>query len=163
MSITRRAFAFAAVATIAGLASVGSGIATAPDALARKPQINTIGSPGIAIKGFDPVAYFTVGKPVKGSKAFETKHKGATWRFSSAENKAAFEANPAKYEPAYGGYCAYGTAQGYLVKIEGNAWAIRDGKLYLNYDTGVQRRWAKKPASYIATANKKWPGLVGKK
>jgi len=153
MSITRRVFAFAAVAAIAGFASVASGVATAPDALARKPQINTIGSPGIAIKGFDPVAYFTVGKPVKGSNAFETEYKGATWRFSSAENKAAFEANPAKYEPA----------QGYLVKIEGNAWAIRDGKLYLNYDTGVQRRWAKKPASYIATANKKWPGLVGKK
>ncbi|MEO1694843.1 MAG: YHS domain-containing (seleno)protein, partial [Pseudomonadota bacterium] len=128
-------------------------------AVAAKPQINTIGSPGVAIKGFDPVAYFTVGKPTKGSREFTSKHKGATWRFASAENKALFDANPAKYEPAYGGYCAYGVAQGALVKIEGNAWAIRGGKLYLNYNRSVQARWSKRPAAYIKTANAKYPSL----
>ena len=113
----------------------------------------------MAIKGFDPVAYFVSGGPKRGKKEFSLRHAGVEWRFASAENRALFEANPAKYKPAYGGYCAYGVAQGYKVKIEGNAWAIRGGKLYLNYDKGVQRRWNKKPASYIRTANKKWPRL----
>ncbi len=134
----------------------------ADPALAAKPRINTIGSPGVAIKGFDPVAYFTVGKPTKGSKEHELTHKGAKWRFASAENKALFEANPAKYEPAYGGYCAYGVAQGSLVKIEGNSWAIRNGKLYLNYNRSVQKRWARSPASYIKQANRKFSRLLKK-
>ena len=131
------------------------------EAKAAKPLINQIGSKGTAIKGFDPVAYFTVGKPTKGSSEHTSKYKGATWKFASAENKSLFDENPEKYVPAYGGYCAYGVAQGYLVKIEGNAWAIRGGKLYLNYDRGVQKRWSKKPGSYIKTANTKWPKLIG--
>ena len=131
------------------------------DAVA-KPRINTIGLRGVALKGYDAVAYFTTRKPTRGSKRFSLKHAGAEWRFASAENKAAFAANPAKYVPAYGGYCAYGVAQGYLVKIEPTAWAIRGGKLYLNYNRSIQRTWSKKPASYIAIANKKWPRLLAK-
>lgn len=149
---------------VAGAVLIGAafaGVTTSADrAMAGKPKINTIGSPGIAIKGFDPVSYFTVGKPTKGKAEFTSKHKGATWRFASAENKALFDANPAKYEPAYGGYCAYGVAQGYLVKIEGDSWAIRDGKLFLNYNRSVQKTWSKKPNTYIRTADKKWPSLV---
>lgn len=132
-----------------------------PQVLA-KPRINTIGLSGVAIKGYDPVAYFTKGAPAKGSKEFSVRHAGVEWRFSSAANKALFEADPAKYMPAYGGYCAYGVSQGYLVKIEPDAWAIRDGRLYLNYDRSIQRRWSKKPAGYIETADRKWPGLVAK-
>jgi YHS domain-containing protein len=135
---------------------------TGAEARSKKP-INTIGLSGVAIKGYDPVAYFTKGAPARGSKQFSLKHQGAEWRFASAENKALFVANPDKYVPAYGGYCAYGVAQGYLVKIEPDAWAIRNGKLYLNYDSGVQRTWAKKPVQYISKANQKWPGLIGKK
>ena len=127
-----------------------------------KPRINTLGLRGVAIKGYDPVAYFRKRAPVRGSKTYSLKHAGVEWRFSSAENKSAFAANPAKYMPAYGGYCAYGVSRGYLVKIEPNAWAIRGGKLYLNYDRSVQRTWAKRPGHYIATANKKWPRLIGK-
>ncbi len=135
-------------------------LASAP-ATAKSP-INTIGSPGIAIKGYDPVAYFEQGGPRKGLAKFSVMHKGVSWRFSSAENKAKFEADPTKYEPAYGGYCAYGVAQGYLVKIEANAWKIRDGKLYLNYDKSVQRLWDKKPAAYIERANAKFGKLISK-
>ncbi len=127
-----------------------------------KPRINTLGLRGVAIKGYDPVAYFRKGAPARGSKKFSLKHAGVEWRFSSAENKATFAANPAKYMPAYGGYCAYGVSRGYLVKIEPNAWAIRGGKLYLNYDRSVQRTWSRKPGTYIARANKKWPRLIGK-
>ena len=82
-----------------------------------KSRINTLGLRGVAIKGYDPVAYFTKGAPVRGSKTHSLKHAGVEWRFSSAENKTAFAANPAKYMPAYGGYCAYGVSRGYLVKI----------------------------------------------
>ncbi|MFY0610913.1 MAG: tat pathway signal sequence domain protein [Hyphomicrobiaceae bacterium] len=142
-------------------ASVGLFVVHAPDA-AAKPRINTIGLRGVAIKGYDPVAYFNKRAPTRGSKKYTVKHAGATWRFANAANKAAFAANPSKYVPAYGGYCAYGVSQGYLVKIEPTAWAIRGGKLYLNYDRSIQRRWSRKPASYIATANKKWPRLLAK-
>ncbi|MEM9029715.1 MAG: YHS domain-containing (seleno)protein [Pseudomonadota bacterium] len=157
---SRRALSAFALLTLTALVGA-SLVSTAADAKSKRP-INTIGSPGVAIKGFDPVAYFTVGKPTKGKRAHEVTYKGAKWRFASAENKAKFEANPAKYEPAYGGYCAYGVAQGYLVKIEGNAWAIRNGRLYLNYDRGIQRRWSKAPARYVKTANAKWPRLIRK-
>lgn len=145
------------------VAVMGAGMMSSEVQADAKGAINTLESDGnVAIKGFDPVAYFTEGKPTKGSADHSVEYKGATWHFASAENKALFEADPAKYEPAYGGYCAYGVAQGYLVKIEGDAWAIRDGKLYLNYDKGVQSTWAKAPASYVDTANAKWTKLAPK-
>lgn len=156
-TIFARAVRLAALVLLLGIASVGVGT----HAMAKE-AINTLGLKGVAIKGYDPVAYFVAGGPRKGKKEFSVTHAGAEWRFESAENKAAFEADPAKYVPAYGGFCAYGVAQGYLVKIEPDAWAIRDGKLYLNYDRGVQRKWNKKPDAYIQTANNKWPTLVDK-
>ena len=125
-----------------------------------KPAINTIGSPGLAIKGYDPVAYFDQGGPRVGLAKFTLQHAGVRWRFSSAANKAKFEQNPARYMPAYGGYCAYGVAQGYLVKIEPDAWAVRGGKLYLNYSRNVQRTWSKSPDAYIRKANVRWPKLI---
>lgn len=134
----------------------------AEPAFAGQSPVNTLDG-GVAIKGYDPVAYFSEGAPRQGKAAFSAQHGGATWYFASAENKARFEADPAKYTPAYGGYCAYGVAQGYLVKIEPDAWAIRDGKLYLNYDRSVQKTWSAKPAAYIQQADGEWPGLVAKK
>ncbi len=127
----------------------------------RSPSvINTLDSPaGAAIKGYDPVAYFTVGKPTRGTPAHAVTYSGATWLFASAENKTLFEKDPQKYVPAYGGYCAYGVSQGYLVKIEPDAWSIRNGRLYLNYDKSVQKQWEQKTNQYIATADKNWPSL----
>jgi YHS domain-containing protein len=123
--------------------------------------INTLGSPdGVAIRGYDPVAYFREGGPRPGKAEFSVSHGGALWRFANAENKAAFEAEPARYLPAYGGFCAYGTSRGYLVKIEPEAWSIVDGRLYLNYDLGVRKTWAAKPKSYIARADGNWPRLT---
>jgi len=122
--------------------------------------INTLGSPdGIAIRGYDPVAYFRESGPRLGKAEFSVSHGGATWRFANAENKAAFQAEPARYLPAYGGFCAYGTSRGYLVKIEPEAWSIVDGRLYLNYDLGVRKTWAGKPKTYIARADGNWPRL----
>ncbi len=117
---------------------------------------------GAAIDGTDPVAYFTQAKPVAGSPDFTAEWKGATWRFASAENLAAFQANPEKYAPQYGGFCAWAVSQGYTAKIDPDAWKIVDDKLYLNYSTGVQRRWAGDIPGNIAKADANWPDLRAK-
>jgi YHS domain-containing protein len=116
-----------------------------------------------AIRGYDPVAYFTVGKPVMGKKDFVYSWKGADWYFSSSENRASFQASPEKYAPQYGGYCAYGTAKGYKAPIDPAAWTIVDNKLYLNYNKEVQDTWNKDQPGYITTADKNWPEVKKKK
>ena len=107
-----------------------------------------------AIKGYDPVAYFTQNKPVKGMPTISLEWQGATWHFASEENRQLFSENPEKYAPAYGGWCAYGWSQGYPAKVEPEAWTIVEGKLYLNYDQKVQRLWNEKQAVFIEAANK---------
>jgi YHS domain-containing protein len=106
-----------------------------------------------AIKGYDPVAYFTQKKPVKGQATLTHSWKGAVWHFSTEANRKAFVENPDKYAPAYGGYCAYGWSRGYGVKIEPEAWSIVNNKLYLNYDLDVRDDWNEKQAEYIQKAN----------
>ncbi len=112
-----------------------------------------------AINGTDPVAYFTEGRPVEGSSDFESEWNGATWLFASAENKAKFDADPEKYAPQYGGYCAWAVSQGYTASTVPEAWAIVDGKLYLNYSKGVQKRWETDIPDHIATGDQNWPGI----
>lgn len=115
---------------------------------------------GTALKGYDVVAYFTEGKPVKGSDAFELEWNGATWRFSSAANKNLFAKDPRKYAPQYGGFCAYGVSRGYTVGVDPAAWRIVDGKLYLNYNAEVQAEWVKDIPGYITKADRNWPKIV---
>jgi len=103
------------------------------------------------------VAYFTEGKPVKGSAQHTHQWNGATWRFASATNRDAFAASPEKYAPQYGGYCAYGVAGGYTVSTVPEAWSVVEGKLYLNYSRGVQDSWRKDTSGYIRKANANWP------
>ncbi len=104
------------------------------------------GSPRAAIKGYDTVAYFTEGKPVKGRAEFSTTYMDATWHFSSEQNLQLFITNPEKYAPQYGGYCAYAVSRNTTASIKPDIFNIHDGKLYLNYNAGVQRRWLKKNA-----------------
>ena len=115
---------------------------------------------GKAIKGYDPVAYFTEGKPVKGDGDYSLKWNGATWNFSSAENLRAFTDNPEQYAPQYGGYCAWAVSQGYTAKIDPDAWTVHDGKLYLNYSTGVRSQWLQDVPGNVAKGDKNWPGLL---
>lgn len=130
----------------------------APSARAEKPHNKTfLGS--LAIKGHDPVAYFTEGKPVKGAAEFTHKWKDVNWRFSSAANRDAFAAAPEKYAPQYGGYCAWAVSQGYTADIDPAAWRIVDGKLYLNYDKKVQEKWEKDIPGFIGKADTNWPKL----
>ena len=112
-----------------------------------------------ALRGFDPVAYHTVGAPVKGRAELSHDWNGATWRFASAANRDAFVADPSKYAPQFGGYCAYGTSQGYKVGTDPEAFAVVDGKLYLNYSRPVQVTWNKDRAAHIARAEQNWKEL----
>ena len=135
---------------------------------AAQPPVNTLknslfgGRTDTAINGYDPVAYFTVGKPVKGQDGLVTEWMGAKWKFSSQANLDLFKANPEKYAPQYGGYCAYGVTRGYLVKVEPDQFTVRDGKLYLNFDADVQSTWLKDPAGYIKDADNKYLALLKK-
>jgi YHS domain-containing protein len=146
------------VLALAALAFLSPLAARAQDA---QHPVNTLGAPAenVAIRGYDPVAYFRDGGPRHGKPEFAVQHDGATWWFAGAENKALFEADPEKYMPAFGGFCAYGTSRGYLVKIEPEAWSIVDGRLYLNYDLGVRDTWLKDAKGNIAKAKANWPRL----
>jgi len=114
---------------------------------------------GLALRGYDPVAYFTQGVPQRGSEAFTTQWSGAEWRFASEAHRDAFVAAPEDFAPQYGGYCAWAVSQGYTAPINPHAWAIVDGKLYLNATQRVQRRWARDPAGHIERADANWPEL----
>ena len=144
----RRILAGLALATALGL--------LAPSAEALDPVFSHRGK---AIRGYDPVAYFTEGRPLEGSGDYMAEWMGATWRFASAANRDAFEADPARYAPQYGGYCAWAVSQGYTASVDPAAWRIVGGKLYLNYSKSVQRRWEQDTAGNIAKGDRNWPGL----
>lgn len=125
---------------------------------AAKPQIFST-SAG-AIEGYDPVAYFIEGKPRQGSDAFSFIWSNATFKFSSAENLAMFKADPEKYAPQYGGYCAYAVSLGATASTVPEAWTIVAGKLYLNFSLGVKNRWSKDIPGRIAAADSHWPAVL---
>jgi YHS domain-containing protein len=114
---------------------------------------------GLAIRGFDPVAYFQQSAPVKGSPEFSYQWQGATWLFASAENRDHFQAHPERYAPQYGGYCAYAVSKGRTASIDPDAWKIVEGKLYLNYSKGVQKKWEQDVPGNIVKADRNWPDL----
>lgn len=151
------------------LLSIGLIAVFAPRAaLAAEPAVNTLknsffgGRTDTAINGYDTVAYFNVGRPVKGDDRFVHDWMGARWKFSSQANLDLFKASPERWAPQYGGYCAYGVAQDKLVKVEPEQFTVRDGKLYLNYDADVQATWLKDTAGYVRTADGKFRSLLGK-
>lgn len=113
-----------------------------------------------AVGGYDPVAYFTEGEPVKGSTDYQLEHKGARFLFSSQENFEAFVANPTKYAPQYGGYCAWAVAHNKTARGNPKNWTIVDGKLYLNINDRIENNWKANQAEFIKAADKNWPKLV---
>ena len=151
-TIRRTAVVVTVVAALAG----GSGAALALD-----PVFSTY--LGGAIRGYDPVAYFTEGRPVKGKKAHRAEWMDATWSFASEENRKLFEADPEKYAPRYGGYCAWAVSRGYTASIDPDAWSIVDGALYLNYSLGVRAQWSQDVPGNIAKGDANWPKLLERK
>lgn len=147
------------------LSSALFGAALAPASAANEinsvPGLTTAGAP-LALHGFDPVAYFTVGKPVQGDAKYAASHNGAAYYFSSKANLEAFQANPAKYEPRYGGFCAYGVSVGKKFDGNPNHWKIIDGKLYLNLNAEIAEKFNADTAGAIKNAESNWPKIVNK-
>ena len=149
MPATRRTVLIRAALGLAGLA--------AAPALADPVFRNLWGH---AIRGYDPVAYFTEGRPVEGRAEFSFDWNGATWRFASAEHRALFAENPERYAPQYGGYCAWAVSQGYTASVDPDAWDIVDGRLFLNYSKDVQTKWRADRPALITAADGKWPAIA---
>lgn len=112
---------------------------------------------GVAINGYDPIGYFKDNKPVQGRQEFMYEWNGATWRFSSKENLEIFMSDPEKYAPQFGGYCAFGMAENHKAPTSPDAWAIVDGKLYLNYNLDVRTLWKENQQHNIELATENWP------
>lgn len=126
-------------------------------AQAPAPAVNA--EDGVAVRGTDVVAYFTERRAVAGSPAFTHDWRGATWRFASAANRDRFAADPDRYAPAYGGFCAFAVSEGYTAPIDPQAWRIVDGRLFLNYDQAIKRRWERDIPGRVARADANWPRL----
>jgi YHS domain-containing protein len=112
---------------------------------------------GVALRGHDPVAYFTEGKPVRGSREHTADYKGTTFWFATQAHRDAFVASPERYAPQYGGYCAYGAASGYKAVTDPTAFSVVGGKLYLNYNADVQAKWSGDVTAYVRKADRRWP------
>ncbi len=143
MEFTRRTFIFGAIATPAlGFAS--------PYFLADNA----------AIRGYDPVAYFTQGEPVLGSAEFSADFGGATWHFATKEHREMFVETPDKYAPQYGGYCAFAVSRGYTAETDPEAWTVHNDKLYLNYSKSVRTRWLRNIDENISLGDANWPSIL---
>ena len=114
---------------------------------------------GVAVHGYDVVAYFTDSKPVRGSTGYQHEWMGTIWRFASEQNLKAFAESPEKYAPQFGGYCAWAVGHNYTANGDPEAWRIVDGKLYLNYSRSVQKQWEQDRDKWIADGSRNWPAL----
>jgi YHS domain-containing protein len=147
--LNRRLFLTAAVALVA-LPGV---------AFAKKASVYTGIISGVGAGGYDVVSYFK-GGPKQGSATFTASYNGAKWYFTSAENMKTFQASPAKYAPAFGGYCAYAVANGVTAKGDPRLWKIVGGRLYLNLNKAAQSRWNADIPGNIASGNANWPKVL---
>lgn len=140
------------LALTAGLLLITAAVANA--------KVNTGVFSNTAIHGYDPVAYFTEGKAIKGDREFTYEWKDVKWRFASQEHLDLFTADPAKYAPQYGGYCAWATSQGYLANGDPKVWTIWEDKLYLNFNEEVKEKWVQDIPGYVKLADENWPELA---
>jgi len=118
---------------------------------------------GVAIKGYDTVAYFTAGKAVKGSASFTFPWHDMTWHFSSKENRDLFAASPEKYAPQYDGWCAWAMTESRLAVTDPEVWKIVDGKLYLNCSQAAYEKWSRDIPGHIKKADAIWKEKFGGK
>jgi hypothetical protein len=151
---------------LTALISTSTLLALAPQqALAYDPQSTSalnVDATGMALKGHDPVAYFTAGEPTLGKVEFTATHLGAIYRFASAANRDAFKAQADKYAPQFGGFCAMGVALEKKLDGDPTAWRVVDGKLYLNVSKVVQQKWLQDVPGHVKTAEGNWPNIKNK-
>jgi YHS domain-containing protein len=150
--------ALAAVALAASSSISTPALAIVPDS---KSAVDA-DEKGLALQGYDAVAYFTDGQPKKGDPKFQTKLNGATYYFASAEHLKKFKAHPDAYLPQFGGFCAMGTFENQKFEGDPNVWKIVDNKLYLNYNSDASRAWSKDIPGHISRANENWPQIKDK-
>ncbi|WP_306115783.1 MULTISPECIES: YHS domain-containing (seleno)protein [unclassified Roseovarius] len=127
-----------------------------------EPEVNLGYFNELAMNGYDVMTYWKGGDPQKGDPAIAATYKGATWVFTTVENRGLFLADPARYAPQYGGYCAYAASQNAIADVDPFAWRIWEGKLYLNYSPRVRRQWASNIDANIQKADGYWPVLLNK-
>lgn len=160
-TLSRRSF-FASAA-IALAATTGASLWHRGAAARALAPVDTERSPGIALSGHDPVAYFTSRRPVPGLGTITTTWNGAEWRFANEENRAQFLRDPTRYAPQFGGYCSWAVSRGYTASGDPEAWTIHEGKLYINYSPEVQQEWLKAMVENIRKGEQNWPGLIGRR
>src|SRR5262249_51058851 len=131
-------------------------------AFGQSKSLVNLDKKGIAIQGYDPVAFFTQNRPVKGLPEFESKYNGARYLFASAEDKSTFDANPAKYEPQFGGFCAYAASKNRTAPVKIEAFQIVNGRLLMQYDLDIREEFNKDTQGNLQKADKNWPGLVAR-
>ncbi|MDA5558960.1 YHS domain-containing (seleno)protein [Shimia sp. MMG029] len=136
-------------------------VALATTSIAAGVELNA-SSTGLALQGYDPVAYFTQGEPAKGDYRISSVYNDATYRFASEEHKAAFDADPESYLPQYGGYCAFGAAMGFKFDGDPEYWKIVDGELFLNLSKDIQVRWEEDIPGLIERADTNWTDIADK-
>lgn len=144
-------------------AVVVAALALQATSLAEGKTLLNVDKSGVAVQGYDVVAFFTDGKPVKGATQFASSYGGATYYFASAEHKSAFDKEPVKYAPQFGGYCAFGVSKNKLVPIEVDAFQVVNGRLILQYDKSIRDKFNKDTAGNLKLADTNWPGLVSSK
>ncbi len=157
MSIQRSGISVTALLGLA-LAAIFSFSAYAADGVNVSSGLTLAGGP-LALRGHDAVAYIADGQATRGTADHATLHEGAVYRFASAKNKATFEADPARYLPAFGGFCAYGAAVGAKFDGDPEVFAVVNGRLYLNLNSDIQQKWEEDVQGNIAKANKNWRSL----
>ena len=146
---------FMAAAGVLLLASAGLRLAMA----ATTERVVVDWHSGLAIGGYDPIAFFTNGRALPGSPDFEFRYAGAIWRFHNMGNRAAFGAQPEIYMPQFGGYDPIGVIRGIAVAGNPNVWLIAGQRLYLFYDRARMEKFAADPDRLAAEAERKWPDL----
>ncbi|GAB4198225.1 MAG: YHS domain-containing (seleno)protein [Wenzhouxiangellaceae bacterium] len=122
-------------------------------AAARADQVNTS---SVGVSGYDLVSYHTAKRPLRGNGHFVAEHDGVTYLFATGDNLRAFQADPQRYVPAYGGYCAYGVTKGKKFIADPEVWEIVDGRLYLNLDNRVKSAWVKDIPGHIREGDAQW-------
>ncbi len=143
---------------LVGAAALPFATLAARTTMAAEPPVYATN--GVAIHGYDPVAYFTESKAVEGSAEFTSDWDGSVLQFASAENKAMFDGDPEKYAPKYGGYCAYAVSKNYIATSDPEAWSIHEDRLYLNYSKTVRALWATRKRHHIRSADANWPTVL---
>jgi YHS domain-containing protein len=159
MKMSKRTFSLGIAALAAGAVLAGP---FARLAEAKSPDVFTGLVEGVGAGGYDVVAYFTENDAKPGNADITASHAGVTYRFADSANREAFLADPVRFLPAYGGYCAYAVANGYTAKIDPEAFTVADGRLFLNFSKSVRSRWDRDRAANISRGDANWPDVLNK-